>query len=223
MSIKVIGAGFGRTGTLSLKNALEELGYTKCYHMEELLQHPEHVTYWEAAFANRPVNWDALFQGYQATVDFPGYRCYKALMEYYPDAKVILSVRDPEKWYQSAYETIYQAGPSLGQKILMSFKLPFSPRLRKLIRVFKMAGQVWEKDFSNRFTDKPYAIALFKQHIEEVKRTVPAERLLIFDVQEGWEPLCRFLNKPVPAEKPFPRINERADFKQKTKELLQNT
>ncbi len=222
MSIKVIGAGFGRTGTLSLKRALEELGFTKCYHMEELLEHPEHVAYWEAALRREPVNWDELFQGYQATVDFPGYKYYQEMMQYYPEAKVVLSVRDPEKWYDSAYQTIYQAGPSLGQKILMSFKLPFSSRLRQLVRVFRMAGKVWEQDFNNRFEDRKYAIELFNKHIEEVKRTVPADRLLIFDVKEGWEPLCQFLNVPVPANKPFPRVNERANFKQKTQELIQS-
>src|SRR3712207_2137652 len=108
MAIKVIGAGFGRTGTSSLKNALEELGFTKCYHMEELLYHPEDVVFWEAAQQGKKVNWDELFTNYQATVDFPGYRHYQELMQYYPDAKVILSMRSPEKWYESSYNTIYK-------------------------------------------------------------------------------------------------------------------
>jgi hypothetical protein len=219
MAINVIGAGFGRTGTLSLKAALEELGFAKCYHMEELLQHPQHVQYWEEAAKGKPVNWDELFRGYQATVDFPGYRHYKQLMQYYPHAKVLLSVRDPEKWYESAYHTIYQAAPSLRQKILMGFKLPFSPRLRQLVRVFKMAGAVWKEDFAGKFRDKGFALEVFHQHIEEVKRVVPADRLLIYEVKQGWEPLCTFLGVPVPAS-PFPRVNERAGFKQKTEDLL---
>src|SRR5438094_934614 len=110
MAIRVIGAGLGRTGTLSLKAALEELGFTQCYHMIELLMHPEQVTYWEAASAGQPVDWDALFEGYQAVVDYPGCMYYRQLMEQYPEAKVLLSVRDPEKWYESARETIFQAG-----------------------------------------------------------------------------------------------------------------
>ena len=131
MAIKVIGAGFGRTGTLSIKLALEQLGFGKCYHMVELLENPQQVHFWEDANQGKPVDWEALFQGYQATVDYPGYRHYKQLMQYYPEAKVLLSVRDPEKWYESTYNTIYQAAPSLGQKIEMALKLPFSSRLRK--------------------------------------------------------------------------------------------
>ncbi len=219
MAIKIIGAGFGRTGTLSLKQALEELGFSKCYHMVELLNNPHHVQYWEEANQGKPVDWNTLFEGYQATVDFPGYRHYKALMQYYPQAKIILSVRDFEKWHESVYQTIYQAGPSLGEKIWMSLKLPFSPKLRKLIRIFKMASAVWKEDFAGRFEDKAFAREVFERHNEEVRRSVPANRLLVYEVKQGWEPLCKFLNVPLPAA-PFPRINERADFKQKTKELL---
>jgi hypothetical protein len=222
MSIKVIGAGFGRTGTLSLKHALEELGFGKCYHMVELLENPQQVHYWEDANQGKPIDWNSLFQGYQAIVDFPGYRHYKELVHYYPDAKVLLSVRDPEKWYESTYNTIYQAKPSLGQNILMGFKLPFSPRLQQLVRVFKMGNKVWEKDFSGRFEDKAFALEVFHRHNEEVKSLVPANRLLVYEVNQGWEPLCEFLQVPVPTL-PFPRVNERADFKRKTQDLLRNT
>jgi hypothetical protein len=220
--IKVIGAGFGRTGTLSLKMALEQIGFGKCYHMEELLRNPQQVHFWEDASKGKPVNWDALFQGYQAIVDFPGYRHYRQLMQYYPDAKVILSVRDPEKWYESAYNTIYQAAPSLGQKIWMSLRLPFSPKLRKLIRVFRLSGAVWKEDFADKFTNKAFALEVFHRHNEEVKRLVPANRLLVYEVKQGWEPLCEFLGVPAPAVA-FPRVNEQADFKRKTAELLRNT
>src|SRR5947208_7864431 len=116
MAIQVIGAGLGRTGTLSLKAALEELGFGPCYHMIELITHPEQVVYWEAASAGQPVDWDALFAGYQAVVDYPGCRYYRELMRHYPEAKVILTVRDPETWYESCMATIYQAGrPAPGQ------------------------------------------------------------------------------------------------------------
>src|SRR5215210_5869069 len=98
MAIRVIGAGLGRTGTLSLKAALEELGFGACYHMIELLTHPEQVRFWEAASRRERVDWDALFEGYQAVVDYPGCRYYRELMEYYPEAKVVLTVRDPNTW-----------------------------------------------------------------------------------------------------------------------------
>lgn len=200
MSIRVIGAGYGRTGTLSLKIALEELGFGKCYHMEELLENPHHVAFWQEAGNGKTPDWDKLFEGYHATVDFPGYRHYKQLMHYYPGAKVLLSVRDADKWYESVYQTIYQAGPSLGQKIRMSFKLPFSPRLQKLIRIFKMASSVWKKDFGGRFKDKAYALEVFHCHNQEVKAYVAPERLLVYEVKQGWEPLCAFLNVPIPAK-----------------------
>ncbi|HLO88647.1 MAG TPA: sulfotransferase, partial [Nostocaceae cyanobacterium] len=210
MTIKVIGAGFGRTGTSSLKAALEELGFNKCYHMIELLQRPSDVTFWEDASDGKPVNWDALFDGYQAIVDFPGYRYYQQLMQHYPDAKVLLSIRDADNWYESTLDTIYKAGPTSWQKLKLAFMLPFSPRLRQLIRVFRMADRdVWQKDFQGKFEDKQLAHEIFHQHIEQVKRVVPSERLLVYQVKEGWQPLCQFLDVPVP-DQPFPHLNERA-------------
>ncbi len=221
MAIKVIGAGFGRTGTLSLKVALETLGFGKCYHMVELLAHPEHITTWERAARGEQPDWHALFQGYQAIVDFPGYRFYRELMHIYPEAKVLLTVRDPEQWYESTYQTIYQVGPSLLQRILLSFQLPFSPRLRRLIRVFQYSDRmVWKKDFQGRFTDKSFAIELYHRHIDNVKSTVPPERLLIYSVTEGWEPLCRFLGVAVPEQLAFPRLNERAAFQQHARQVI---
>ncbi len=213
MALEVIGAGHGRTGTLSLKAALEELGFGPCYHMVELLVQLETVSYWEAAERGEPVDRDALFEGYGAGVDFPVFRHYGTLAQHYPDAKVILTVRDPEKWYQSALSTIYRAGPPPLQKALLAFRLPFSPRLRKLIRVFRLAGNVWKKDFGGRFENKAYALKTFEAHIEAVKRTLPKDRLLVYEVGEGWEPLCAFLDVPIP-DKPFPRLNDRGSFGQ---------
>lgn len=221
MTIKVIGAGFGRTGTLSLKVALEELGFGKCYHMLELLQHPDQVTFWENASQGEPIDWDALFEGYQATVDFPSYRYYRQLMQHYPDAKVLLSIRDPDSWYESTLNTIYRAGPSTSQKLLMALKLPFSPKLRQIVRAFRLADKnVWQGDFQGRFTDKSFALEVFNQHIQEVKCIVPPERLLVYQVKQGWEPLCRFLGVPIPQNQPFPRVNDRAAFAQMSKQLV---
>ena len=110
--MKLIGAGLPRTGTLSQKVGLEVVGHGPCYHMVELLARPEHVTYWEAAERGEVVDWDAHFMGYQSGVDFPVFRHYQALAKHYPDAKVVLSVRDPERWYDSALNTIYRASPA---------------------------------------------------------------------------------------------------------------
>lgn len=105
----MIGAGFGRTGTSSLKVALEKLGFGPCYHITELFDHPEHVRLREPAVRGEPVDWEEIFHGYQATVDWPGAAFYEELMEKYPDAKVILTVRAPERWYASILNTIYPA------------------------------------------------------------------------------------------------------------------
>lgn len=223
MTIKVIGAGFGRTGTLSLKVALETLGFSKCYHMSELLAQPEQVEFWEAASAGKPVDWNRLFAGYQATVDFPGYRFYRVLMEHYPEARVVLTVRDPEEWYESAFSTIYRAGPSRWQKFLMLFQLPFSAHLRRMIRVFRLAQQtVWSGDFQGKFEDRQFAIAEFHRHIAEVRHVVPPNRLLVYDVREGWGTLCNFLGVPIPAGMPFPRLNDRSTFQQASRQLIQS-
>src|SRR4051812_14465442 len=125
MAIRVIGAGVGRAGTMSLKAALEQIGVEKCYHMIELLMHAEQVRYWEQASAGQPVDWDTLFEGYQSIVDYPGCRYYRELLAHYPDAKVLLTVRNPESWYESARETIYQAGrPRAGQEAGAPPQLP---------------------------------------------------------------------------------------------------
>ncbi|MCA9689378.1 MAG: sulfotransferase family protein [Myxococcales bacterium] len=211
MTIEVIGAGTGRTGTMSLKLALEQLGFGPCYHMIELLQEPARVAHWEAAFGGRPVDWDAALAGYRSTVDFPSYLHYRALMRQYPEAKVILTLRDPESWYESALTTIYRAKPGLGGMLRMAVRLPFSRFHRQLIRVFKLSDSIWRDEFGGRFTDRAYAIEVYNRHLAEVRSHVPRERLLEFDVKQGWAPLCAFLGVAAP-DGPFPRANDRAEF-----------
>jgi hypothetical protein len=211
--LKIIGAGFGRTGTLSLKVALEELGFGPCYHMIEVFQHPEHANVWRAAAEKRPHDWKALLAGYQATVDWPGCAFYAELMEVYPDAKVILTVRDPEKWHDSVMNTIYQG---LGNRFnwftrilisVLGFVYPSRRNMRKMHKAV-----VWEGTFHGRTSDKEYAIKIFEEHNAEVQRRVPPEKLLVFQAKDGWEPLCAFLNVPVPVDKPYPHLNDRANF-----------
>lgn len=213
MALEVIGAGFGRTGTLSLKAALETLGFGPCYHMVELLAQPERVQHWEAAERGRPVDWEALFEGYRAAVDFPAYRQYRALAEHYPQAKVILTVREPAAWYHSVRTTTYSANPPLLRTALFALRLPFSARLRRLLRALNLARGVWRKDFGGRFENRDHALEIYRAHLLEVERVVPKARLLVYDVREGWGPLCTFLGVPVP-ELPFPHLNDRASFGQ---------
>ena len=206
MPIKVIGAGLGRTGTLSLKVALEELGFAKCYHMSEVIAHLEGCAHLGCRRAGAHVDWETLFQGYQATVDWPSCSFYEALMQHYPDAKVVLTVRDPERWYDSARHTIYFVRQAFPKWIATLF-----PRMRVFRRM--LDGLIWDGTFQGRFEDKPFATEVFNQHNERVRRVVPSERLLVFEVRDGWEPLCSFLGVPVPAGKPFPHLNDTAEFR----------
>jgi hypothetical protein len=201
LSIQVIGAGFGRTGTASLKVALEQLGYAKCYHMFEVMGHPEHVDLWWAAHRGEPVDWDALYEGYQATVDWPSCNLWEEHAAYYPDARVILSTRDPDGWYDSVINTIYPTSRA------------FRDAEDEMGRRFGawIDDIVWKGVFDDRFEDKAYAIDVFLAHEAKVKATLPPERLLVFDAREGWAPLCAFLGKDAPAE-PYPRTNTREEF-----------
>jgi hypothetical protein len=149
------------------------------------------------------VDWPALFGDYQATVDFPGCSFYKELMDTYPDAKVLLTVRDPERWYESTYETVYQLS------LLMPRWLRWPQRFSEIHRL--LSEVYWGGLFEERFEYRGRAIALFNAWNAEVQATVPADKLLIFDVKQGWEPLCAFLGVPVPTE-PFPHENDRAEM-----------
>ena len=195
-TLQVIGAGFGRTGTLSMRDALVRLGFGPCDHMAENFRHPERFTLWEEALrckdAGEPIDWRPLLDGFRAIMDFPGAYFWRELIAAHPDAKVILTIRDPERWYDSAQATI--------------FSVPEE----------QMSGVAQELDrtriFGDRLDDRAHCQAVFTRHNQVVQETVPPERLLVFDVKEGWEPLCAFLDVPVPEDEPFPRVNEAATF-----------
>ena len=214
--MKVIGAGFGRTGTMSLKAALETLGSGPCYHMTEVFAHPEHAEFWVAAWRGETVDWDGVLGKYKAAVDWPACTFYEELMERHPDAKVILSVRDPVRWYESVRKTIYE----------LSVVVPRHPFYRigyTFVRllVFRGPGNIdladeiiWDGTFDGRFEDKAYAMEVFERHTEEVKSRVPPEQLLVYEVGQGWGPLCEFLGVEVPDE-PFPRLNDAAEMRRR--------
>jgi hypothetical protein len=222
MSIKIIGAGFPRTGTNTLRESLELLGFNKTYHMKQLLVHPENVHYWETLRATGTTDWEGLYDGYQATVDFPCYPWYKQHMQHYPDAKVILTVRPFENWYESFYSTIWKAqNPPEEAQAAMAEKVAGDPRLQQVMRVMKFAKDaIIEDHFHNRFLDKEYMEKVFNDHNEEVKNYVPADKLLVFDVREGWGPLCEFVGAEVPDEA-LPHTNKKEDFGAMVQELMQ--
>ena len=202
MALEVVGAGFGRTGTLSLKNALEKLGFDKCYHMMEMRQNPDHAEVWSAAHREERVDWDALFEGYRATVDWPSCNLWEEQAVHWPDSKILLSRRDSDRWYESVMNTIYK----ISKQALESDN-----------PVMKAMGLwsheiIWNRIFDGRMEDRAHAIGVYEAHNEHVIQTAPADRLLVFEVSQGWEPLCRFLERPVPDE-PFPRVNTTEEFK----------
>lgn len=200
MALQVIGAGFGRTGTMSLKAAIEQLGFGPCYHMVECLPRgPEHWRHWTRALKGEP-DWDATFEGFGAAVDFPACSSYRALADYYPEAKVVLTVRDPERWFASTQETI------------------FAPHWIEHLRKVEMGEfiQATINDYlQDRMHDRDHLIRRFHEHADEVRRTIPESRLLEFDVRQGWQPLCEFLQVPVP-EGSFPEVNDT----QATKDII---
>ena len=221
MSIKIIGAGLPRTGTNTLKASLETLGYSKTYHMKELLMNPKNLHYWLKLEETGSTDWDALYEGCQATVDFPAYPWYKEHLERYPEAKVIMTVRPFENWYTSVFSTIWTAGPqTVGEKIGMLLKMLFNTRIRNTIKCVKFSKRmIFKVHLQGRFEDKSFAEEVFNKHMADVKAHVPADKLLIYDVRDGWGPLCTFLGVPEPKD-PLPHLNKKENFKEMLKNLM---
>ncbi len=203
--MKVIGASFGRTGTMSLKVALLQLGFGPCLHMVDFFGLPDRAQLFLDAYQGKPVDIDDLFAGYESSVDWPGNVFYKQALEAYPDLKVIHTTRDPESWYTSVKNTIYPAAVELKQ----------SPSFAADPTAQMVDAVVWEGDFHGKFDDKALTLEAYRRHNDEIVNSVPADRLLIFDVKEGWDPLCRFLGVSVPDGVPFPRANDTASFNQR--------
>jgi hypothetical protein len=199
MTLQIIGAGLGRTGTYSMKAALERLGFGPCYHMMEVVAAPSvHLPHWQAAFAGKP-DWPSLFQGYRATVDWPAAACWRELSAAYPQAKVLLTTRSTESWVASFTETIYKL--SNDRAHVPEHMWPF---LDNSIVAISRSGM--------RLGLTPAELArAYEAHVAAVQATIPKERLLVYEVKQGWGPLCAFLDKPVPSE-PFPVSNGRDEF-----------
>jgi hypothetical protein len=197
MSLAIIGAGFGRTGTLSLKLALEHLGLGPCYHMTEVLQHPRFVEHWVRATEGARVDWDVVFQGYAAAVDWPACDYWRELAAYYPEARVILTVRDPEAWFVSTQSTIFGAANSA---------LIDDSGIGQIVRA------IAARHFGGVLNDRTRLIDAYKRHNANVRDAIAPSRLLVFQASDGWDPLCRFLDRPVP-KTPFPSVNTTDDFR----------
>jgi len=213
MPLEIIGPGFGRTGTNSLKLALEHLGFGPCHHMFEVRDKPAALPFWEAAARGEPVDWDVGFRGYRSQVDWPGARYWRELCRHYPKAKVVLTVRDPDDWFDSVQATIMGFLAGRGEHP--------TPHVNAIA---EMAHQTVEaQTFDNRLSDRSYATDIFRNHIVEVQSEIPADRLLTFDLRDGWGPLCAFLNVDPPGI-PFPKTNSSKEFVEKEwKENIETT
>ncbi|KAI7882023.1 hypothetical protein K492DRAFT_145421 [Lichtheimia hyalospora FSU 10163] len=209
--LQVIGAGYGRTGTDSLRTALNMLGYN-CHHMREMFQYGRHPEKFTEAFKHpeKPVEWDTIYEGYDAAVDWPTVAFIDRLMVQYPDAKFILTIRDADSWYKSVKNTIWRVQHKTQAKDAPA-DLPEDIKNQfEMIRTIVLDGAFDDLD---RFLDEERIKGLYNAHNEWVKKNIPSDRLLIMELGEGWERMCKFLDKPVPSE-PYPRVNSTDSFKQ---------
>lgn len=220
MPLKIIGVGFGRTGTESLYTALNTLGLP-CYHMYEVLNNKlnkSHLDFWLKVARSTPgtqQDWEAeVFSRYAAAVDNPACVVWRELMAAYPDAKVILTLhpKGPEAWWQSTMETIYFTENHWSFKVLELFT-PFGRKFGEMARKL-----IWQRGHQNTMHDRDKAVAYYQQHLERVRREVPQDKLLVFKATDGWGPLCDFLSLPVPPS-PFPNVNSREQFQKIKREM----
>ena len=208
--MRVIGAGLPRTGTLTQKLALEQLGLGPCYHWVNLIADLDQVELWHRALDGELL-WDEIFEGHSASVDWPGGYFYRELADAYPEAKIVLSVRDPEAWERSYRDTIWMMchGHSL-MRLLSDARSEIDPRWRRYLEL--VDRMLWSGEAPFAYGHSPQElIEGMIRHNEQVRRSIPAERLLVWEVAEGWQPLCEFLGVEVPVD-PLPHANDRETF-----------
>ena len=201
MSLQVIGSGFGRTGTMTTKQALETLGFGPCHHMVEIIQNPEQMNHWKAIAAGETVNWAEVYAGYRSQVDWPGAHVWEQSSSAFPDAKVIHNERPEDAWWNSFDGTI-------GKFFRVFRELELPPHIMDQFTV--MHDWMIQGTFTD-FTDRESAIAAYRANNQRVRETIPADRLLVFHVADGWEPLCEFLGVAAPDE-PFPHSHPKKEF-----------
>jgi hypothetical protein len=189
-------------GTLSTKVALEQLGYGPCYHMLEVFARPGHSAAWHAVALGQPVDLERIFEGFHSTVDWPSCNIWRQLWEANPGSKVLLNRRPPEAWYESLCNTI-----------VASLNRPLPPDATpEAVTHRAMGREIVGGAFDGCIDDRDHVLSVLAAHEADVIATVPAGDLLVFDVAEGWAPLCAFLDVPVP-DHPFPRVNDTAEFR----------
>jgi hypothetical protein len=192
MTLKVIGTGFGRTGTDSMREALDILGFGPCHHMVEVNAHEEQKRLWRALAKGAAPDWEQLFAGYNSCVDWPSAYYWRELARFYPDAKILLTYRSPASWWTSFEQTIMRGIAESTDMESLGIAL------------------VRDQVFGGRI-DREHAIAVYEANVAAVKATIPASRLLVHNLGDGWAPLCAHLGVPVPAV-PYPSRNSAGEF-----------
>ncbi|GHF17681.1 sulfotransferase family protein [Kordiimonas sediminis] len=211
MTLKIIGAGFGRTGTMSMKLALEQLGFGPCHHMEEVLQNREkHLPLWHDAAFGKPVDWNKAYAGYRSAVDWPTAAYWPTLADHFPDAKILLTTRSAESWVKSIKATIFQTleNPPPNPD---PYDIMFGAMIEKMIK---------ETTFGGDITNDDHLMQVFNANVAAVQASFPGDRLLVYTIGDGWEPLCAWLGVPVP-DTPYPRTNNKEEFFTLLEELAQ--
>ncbi|MBV9164003.1 MAG: sulfotransferase family protein [Pseudonocardiales bacterium] len=221
--LEVIGSGMGRTGTFSLKTALEILGFGPCYHMFDIIEEPQRIEQWSPLVRGEgSVDFGEVFDGYRATVDWPGCYYWRAILRRFPAAKVVLTTRNPDTWYRSMVELVHVAertGYELAA-VLGSRRTSAAQTWQHMQRLDRFITElIWDGAFDGRFGDPEHAKAVFERHNESVCRSAPAGQLLIFTVTDGWGPLCEFLGVDIP-DTPFPRLNDVESYRAKVHEIF---
>lgn len=202
MGLEIIGAGWGRTGTHSLKIALEQLGFGPCHHMYRVRADHSQLAFWQAALQGAPIDWDRVFAGYRSQVDWPGAHYWRDLLAHFPTAKVILTVREPQSWFESMQRTIFRA---LKEGRLIDPD-PYNRAVSEYVQ-----DLVTLTTFADRTEDRDYMLSRYDAHIQSVQSAVPSDQLLTYDVRQGWQPLCEFLGVPLP-DTAFPVTNSTQEF-----------
>lgn len=200
--MKVIGCGFGRTGSMSMKIALEQLGVGPCHHMDEVIANPaEQLPYWLAASKGEKINWNDALKGYESCVDWPTAAYWPVLAKHFPEAKILLTTRSAESWYNSISKTIFKI---MGDATNASGNEPnpFGEMLQHMIL---------ENTFNGDITDRDHCINVFNKNVQAVKDSFSGNKLFIYNIGDGWEGLCKWLDVPVP-DIPFPRTNNQQEF-----------
>ena len=201
MALRVFGTGFGRTGTNSLKLALEQIGFGPCHHMFEIRDDPAQLQYWQGAARGDLPDWDEAFDGYASSVDWPSVCFWREITTHYSDAKIVHSVRPEDAWLKSIHTTIYS--------VLRDRDTVEAGHRRDLVDMSHEL--IWNKTFGGRLGEADHALSVYRAHDAEIRAAFDPDRMLVFDVSDGWEPLCDFLGVAVP-DTPFPFVNSSREF-----------